>query len=749
MRCESDFRFEDFTKRLANPKAVRACGLALKKFDKNSVNTNHCIIKLLHRIAFDCKMYVMLFQVSIFKTFQRIFSMKEVPEYKELAKFGTYVMRQFFKVAEINNKVYMESLFWKSSRTAYDIEQGYGSYQEKSSASAKTWTEQEEDELRRLFVEHQRDHQEEDVVDWICSNLIDNTRTRRVVLHKLKEMCLIIDYKKSRLQKSAVNIKVPQNWGAEEETQLRDLFEHFQEAIDPLTCIMDRLTVKRPKNRIVEKLLVMGLIQDKSEMRKKKAPRGNKSRKSKMANDDSDDDSIRSGSGDESDGGSSRSSSRQSHQLNKINKKKPTAKGKHTKVSAAKLAKQLIDLVDKEMSEPLEWLKESISDAIEDYDDDDNEGIPLVPIMDYAVTAMENAEFQNLLKSFGVLEPFDEQESYWRIPGHLNLETLKSHCNLLEKALEKTLTIPEENNENQSSDDDDVFDRIKKQVKEIRLKEKIKESGRKRGEEVQFNEEIFAKKIDHHFPQPNDNSEDSSDVPEAHSSKKKINKRRIAPMEDSDDSNESFANKFSKSTLAQINESEDSNDAPEPARKVNKRKIQRFDDSEDSNDVPSLTIAEDDEESEEENAPKKKPGRIMDSDDEDSEEDKENDTDVVPINESEDSNDVPNLIIAEDDEEREEENVPKKKPGRIMDSDDEDSNEGVQKTQKTTSQKAQNKNKIGRMEDSDSEEDKENDTDAANVANEAELKRIRSNSSSDTEKPLPKRSRVLDSDDED
>lgn len=33
---------------------------------------------------------------------------------------------------------------------------------------------------------------------------------------------------------------------------------------------MERLEVGRPKNRIVEKLLVMGLVQDKKELRKKR-----------------------------------------------------------------------------------------------------------------------------------------------------------------------------------------------------------------------------------------------------------------------------------------------------------------------------------------------------------------------------------------------------------------------------------------------------------------------------------------------
>lgn len=62
------------------------------------------------------------------------------------------------------------------------------------------------------------------------------------------------------------------------------------------------------------------------------------------------------------------------------------------------------------MSEALEWLKDSFSDAVEDFENDDGcEGIPLVPIMDYAVNAMENADFIETLKALGIAEPFDEQ----------------------------------------------------------------------------------------------------------------------------------------------------------------------------------------------------------------------------------------------------------------------------------------------------------------------------------------------------
>lgn len=61
------------------------------------------------------------------------------------------------------------------------------------------------------------------------------------------------------------------------------------------------------------------------------------------------------------------------------------------------------------MTEALDWLKESISDAIEDFEDDTEEGIPLVPIMDYSISAMENTYFQDMLQAMGISKPSNEQ----------------------------------------------------------------------------------------------------------------------------------------------------------------------------------------------------------------------------------------------------------------------------------------------------------------------------------------------------
>ncbi|CAH1993708.1 unnamed protein product [Acanthoscelides obtectus] len=466
---ETDYKFDDFIKRLPHPKIVRACGLALKRFDTNTVYTNQCIVKLLHRISFDCKMYAMVFQLSIFRTFQRIFAMKDLPQYKELVKFATYIMRQFFKVAEENNKVFVEALFWKSKKDAYEIESGYGSYNEKSTAASKVWSEQEEDELRRLFMEHQHKQIEEDVVDWIVDNLIDGSKTRRMVLKKLKEMCLLdVGYKSKK--KSGIRSKAPKEWGSDEEEHLRELWEEFKDAIDPMGCIMARLEINRPKNRVVEKMLVMGLIQDKKEVRKKRVKSSKRS--SGRGRAQHSDESLASSSDSDQDIPARPSSSTTNapvrHSNKNVQSKKSTKKrGAASQTSKPELIKMILQNTESGRQEALQWLKESFSDAIEDFEDGSDESVPLVPIMDYAITAMDEGDFQIMLKGFGVCEPFDEQESYWRIPSHLSIEELKDFCDLLQQALDNALVIPEEGGPSTQeiageSSDEDYLDRMKK-----------------------------------------------------------------------------------------------------------------------------------------------------------------------------------------------------------------------------------------------------------------------------------------------
>ena len=58
--------------RFCQPQIVKAYITLLADFKNNSQHTNHCIVKMLHRIAFDMGVIGMLFQASLFRIFQRI-----------------------------------------------------------------------------------------------------------------------------------------------------------------------------------------------------------------------------------------------------------------------------------------------------------------------------------------------------------------------------------------------------------------------------------------------------------------------------------------------------------------------------------------------------------------------------------------------------------------------------------------------------------------------------------------------------
>lgn len=58
--------------RFANPAIVRPYILLLKSYSKNTPHTNHCIARMLHRLAVHLKMDALFFQLSVFSVFNKI-----------------------------------------------------------------------------------------------------------------------------------------------------------------------------------------------------------------------------------------------------------------------------------------------------------------------------------------------------------------------------------------------------------------------------------------------------------------------------------------------------------------------------------------------------------------------------------------------------------------------------------------------------------------------------------------------------
>lgn len=124
---ERELNFTDFFKKFCVPKAIIPHIILLKDFDKNSTKTNHAVVKFLYRVAFDYDLHGMLFQACIFRIFQKIFKQPVTDEWsKELNQFSKHVVRKFIEIYPKNNKILIELLFWKTTRDARALEEGYG-----------------------------------------------------------------------------------------------------------------------------------------------------------------------------------------------------------------------------------------------------------------------------------------------------------------------------------------------------------------------------------------------------------------------------------------------------------------------------------------------------------------------------------------------------------------------------------------------------------------------------------------------
>ena len=58
--------------RFAQPLVVKAYTTLLREYKKNTTHTNHCILKMLHRVGYQCRLVGMLYQAALFRIFQAV-----------------------------------------------------------------------------------------------------------------------------------------------------------------------------------------------------------------------------------------------------------------------------------------------------------------------------------------------------------------------------------------------------------------------------------------------------------------------------------------------------------------------------------------------------------------------------------------------------------------------------------------------------------------------------------------------------
>ncbi|CAH2105801.1 unnamed protein product [Euphydryas editha] len=523
---ETDFDFQDFVNRFCHPRVVSACVTLLENYDKNLPYTNHCILKMLHRIAWDCRRPAMMFQATLFLIFQKVLH-NPAPHLKELEKFAIFVLRKFTEIASNSGKVFIELLFWKNSKDAVEIELGYDLYNDPRDKPGKAlWTDEQEEELRKLYMENQTNPEnDQDVIDWILENLIDQTRTRRSVIKKLKELGLIFKAPTKRSNKERRE-KVSKNFTEEEDNFLKELWKQYEDSSDPMGLIIVRMPRKRSKRSFVDRMLELGLIQDKRQCRKKKQSKTKRIEDDDKSNESSSE-SEHSSSDSDNDIRPQPPSLTIKPKKKTLNKKeKPKKSVRSEALSASEIAKLLVQAVDSGLTEALKWLAENLEEVALDQEaegfDPTSEGTPLVPISDESVQAMDNPVFIKVLKSVGIVSPSDEQETYWRIPSTLHHETIRKRREIIIKAVNNELIVDnadenttqneesiQHNDSKDESSDDDLFDKLRKMRDLTPYKSdnsnRLITNNRKRDRSVDSNEENNRKmqKID---------EEDSEDI---------------------------------------------------------------------------------------------------------------------------------------------------------------------------------------------------------------------------------------------
>lgn len=637
--AEQEFNFKEFLAKFGKPEILKAYVLLLADYEKNSVHTNHCVIKMLHRLSVELGFVGMMFQASLFRVFQKIVlsPLAKTERYQEITKFATYVIRQFVEVAEKNKKVFMEMLFWKGHREASEIVDGYGSYQGKVK---QVWSEDQEMELRRLFEEHSTT-EEGDVIENIMRDMSDQSKTRGQIIRELKKQGLIESAKDLKRPNGPKRVK---GWNEEQEFELRNLYDRFKNTEDPVGNIISNMSEKRSKAKVIEKLCALDLVSDRKDLykRRKRKPKnpwdagegdlpinddwssGESGKEGPNQGESSDESSAQSTSSSEDDGDQS-----------DVEDEEQNTVGDVTNMTVV-----ISQLVEKGYKDQILWIQKCIKRKADDKEKKDNTvSVPIVPLTEENETAMEDEMFLSFLRNIGITSPANEQEAFWRIPGEMVLQDLRN--------LEIGLTL-DENDQPVSADKIKVMqtatakgakkkNKKKKKVKKTKKNSKFEDLLKQMAEKRKQNKEdgrlarrekkrnspssaVPATTIDDDDPAGTNQTEVPGTVPPGSTEKQKKGvyssgkKRRIKRLldSDSDKSDGSDSEKENQSFSQPDKEEEDGEQQTQPLR---------FDSDDDDDDVPLVSMGKRSRTAGSDTSPEgKKPRLMIDSGDDSTDE---------------------------------------------------------------------------------------------------------------------------------
>jgi timeless len=297
---------------------------------------------------------------------------------------------------------------------------------------------------------------DEDVIDWLVNCLREKQRSRRGIIKKLKELGLIFKAPTKKSNAAAANRNL---FIREEDDMLRKLYDEHRTDDDCFDQIMKVFSKKRNKKTVINRMIQLGLIADKSEIMPANEMREN-GRSDSSDNDSSDDED------------NNRDYSKDAKYTR--NHSMSHSKSNYT-INNRDITNYRMEL-EESLKEAFEWIIESLKEAMDDFEepsDEISDAIPLVPINESQKQALENPQFQNLLKSINLIQP-NETEAYWKIPANMMPDELHKRAQILAGEMpndnmdDKNSKITNRKNNNSDNEDDDddesnLFSRLRAQ----------------------------------------------------------------------------------------------------------------------------------------------------------------------------------------------------------------------------------------------------------------------------------------------
>lgn len=429
---EQELNFKEFVSKFAKPAILKNYTLLLSNFKTNSTHTNHCTIKMMHRIAVDLKQEGMLFQASLFCIFRKIFALSRVKHFQEMVKFARFIINKFIPAAQENKKIFMEILFWKTSREAAQMVTGY--MNDSADPSSHLWTEDQKMELERLF-EETKQNTEQDALSYIMAHITDENKSRRQVLRQLRLSELIESAKDLKAPAPKTSDRSP--WTEEQEEELKRVFEEVRNLEDPFGNLLENLSFKKPKNWIKDKLFSLDLIQDKKELRKKRSKTSRKKKNSLNDEDEEESDENEQCNNEEEEenwqestvfpySSEEEDSSKISATSQPSNKEvNNTNESGLVPVVDVNIEQVLQRLVEHGYAAQIKWIQRSLQRTSDDRKEPGEYlGVPIVPLTEDNENAMDDPDFLHFLELIGLSRPVVGQEAFWRIGGELSFAEL-------------------------------------------------------------------------------------------------------------------------------------------------------------------------------------------------------------------------------------------------------------------------------------------------------------------------------------